>query len=204
MARVDTHSRVVAWLKVALPLAALAVLATLFLLADRIDPDDAIPYADVDVEDRARTPRMTAPTYAGLTSDGSALTLTADEARPATSATSAVALGMTLALDTPDGARTEVVAASAVIDDRTRMLHLTGGVVATTSAGYRIVTDGVSANLDRSALESSGPVTATGPAGKITADHFSLRQADQAAGTYVLVFNGAVKLVYLPGGAASP
>ena len=46
---------------------ALALLATLFLLADRIDPDDALPYAEVDVEDRAREPRMTAPTYAGIT-----------------------------------------------------------------------------------------------------------------------------------------
>lgn len=204
MARVDTHSRVVAWLKVALPLAALAILATLFMLADRIDPNDAIPYAEVDVEERARTPRMTEPTYAGLTSDGSALTLTADQARPATATTSAVATGMTLALDTPDGARTEVVAASAVIDDPARKVQLSGGVVATTSAGYRIVTDGVSANLDRSALESTGPVSATGPAGKITADRFSLHQADKAAGTYVLVFNGAVKLVYLPGSPASP
>jgi lipopolysaccharide export system protein LptC len=49
MARADAHTRVVGWLKVALPLIALALLATLFLLADRIDPDDALPYAEVDV-----------------------------------------------------------------------------------------------------------------------------------------------------------
>lgn len=204
MAGVDTHSRVVAWLKIALPLAALAVLAMLFLLADRIDPDDALPYAEVDVEDRARTPRMTKPTYAGLTSDGAALTLTADQARPATSASSAEALGMTLILDTPDGARTELDAANAVIDETTRQLLLSGGVEATTSAGYRIVTDGMSANLDRSGLESTDPVTATSPAGKITANSFALRQVEGSTGDYVLVFNGAVKLVYEPGGAASP
>ena len=57
----DRHTQVVGWLKVALPLLALAVLATLFLLSDRIDPDAALPYAEVDVAERAREPRMTAP-----------------------------------------------------------------------------------------------------------------------------------------------
>ena len=171
MARADTHSRVVAWLKIALPLAALAVLATLFLLADRIDPDDALPYAEVDVEDRARTPRMTAPTYAGVTSDG---------------------------------ARTELTAASAQIDDEARQVVLSGGVEAATSAGYRIATEGITANLDRSGLESTGPVTAATPAGTLSADRFTLRPDAKAEGAYVLVFNGAVKLVYQPGGTGSP
>jgi lipopolysaccharide export system protein LptC len=204
MARADTHSRVVAWLKIALPLAALAVLATLFLLADRIDPDDALPYAEVDVEDRARTPRMTAPTYAGVTSDGAALTLSADQARPASDANQALALGLTLTLDTPDGARTELTAASAQIDDEARQVVLSGGVEAATSAGYRIATEGITANLDRSGLESTGPVTAATPAGTLSADRFTLRPDAKAEGAYVLVFNGAVKLVYQPGGTGSP
>ena len=42
MARADTHTRVVGWLKVALPLAALAILSTLFLVARRIDPEAAL------------------------------------------------------------------------------------------------------------------------------------------------------------------
>ncbi|MGB3251218.1 MAG: hypothetical protein WBB13_18855, partial [Tabrizicola sp.] len=74
MARVDRHTRLVGWLKVALPLTALAILSTLFLVARRIDPEAALPYAEVDVEDLAREPRMTAPTYAGTTEDGAALT----------------------------------------------------------------------------------------------------------------------------------
>ncbi len=53
-----------------MPLAALAILSTLFLVARTIDPSDAIKFTDLDVEDRLRDPRMTAPTYAGVTSDG--------------------------------------------------------------------------------------------------------------------------------------
>ena len=79
VARVDRHTRLVGWLKVILPLTALAILSTLFLVARRVDPEAALPYAEVDVEDLAREPRMTAPTYAGTTEDGAALTLSASD-----------------------------------------------------------------------------------------------------------------------------
>ena len=189
MARADRHTRVVGWLKVALPLAALAILSTLFLVARRIDPEAALPYAEVDVEDLAREPRMTAPTYAGLTSDGAALTLSAKEARPVAEGAPAAAAGLRLALDTPDGARTELVAGTAVMDNDTREIVLSGGVVVTTSTGYRLETTEVAAKLDRTGLESRAPVVATGPAGDIRADRMVLSQDNQTPGSYVLGFN---------------
>ncbi|MBN8631936.1 MAG: LPS export ABC transporter periplasmic protein LptC [Rhodobacterales bacterium] len=200
MARADRHTRLVGWLKVALPLAALAILSTLFLVARRIDPEAALPYAEVDVEDLAREPRMTAPTYAGLTSDGAALTLTATEARPSAEGNPSSAAGLVLGLDTPDGGRTELVAESAVMDDAGRQVVLSGGVVVTTSSGYRLETAEVAAKLDRTGLESRAPVVATGPMGDIRADRMSIRQDNRTPGAYVLVFNGGVRLVYQPGG----
>jgi lipopolysaccharide export system protein LptC len=200
MARADTHTRVVGWLKVALPLSALAILSTLFLVARRIDPEDALPYAEVDVEDLAREPRMTAPTYAGTTSDGAALTLSADEARPAAEGAPAAAAGLRLALDTPDGAKTELLAGSAVMNAETREVLLSGGVTVTTSSGYRLETAEMAARLDRTGLESRSEVTATGPGGDIRADRMELSQDIRTSGAYVLVFKGAVRLVYQPGG----
>lgn len=200
MARADRHTRIVGWLKVALPLLALVILSTLFLVADRIDPEDALPYAEVDVEDLAREPRMTAPSYAGTTSDGAALTLSAEEARPASDQTEARARGMRLDLVTPDGARTELRAETAVMDETARLLVLSGGVTVTTGTGYRLETQEVAARLDRSGLESRGEVTATGPMGEIRADGLRLDQDNQTPGAYLLVFNGGVRLVYRPGG----
>ncbi len=201
---IDRHTRVVGWLKVTLPLLALAILATLFLLADRIDPEAALPYAEVDVEGLAREPRMTAPTYAGTTSDGAALTLSADEARPATDSTQAGALGLRLQLDTPDGASTRLTAATAVMSPDTQEILLAGGVVVTTSTGYRVETAELAAKMDRSGLQSQTPVTATGPAGDLSAGGMTLGQDNrtpgQAPGSYLLVFNGGVRLVYQPGG----
>lgn len=199
MARVDRHTRLVGWLKVVLPLAALAILSTLFLVARRIDPEAALPYAEVDVEDLAREPRMTAPTYAGTTEDGASLTLSASEARPKAEGVAAQAAGLRLDLATPDGGETELVAASAVMDDATRQVLLSGGVTVTTSSGYRLETAEVAARLDRTGLESRSPVVATGPAGEIRADGMSLSQDIRTPGSYVLVFNGNVRLVYQPG-----
>lgn len=200
MTRADTHTRVVGWLKVALPLMALAVLSTLFLVTDQIDPEDALPYAKVDVEDLAREPRMTMPSYAGTTTDGAALSLTAEAARTATDNSPAKASGLRLELVTPDGGRTELVAATAVMDDAAHEMVLSGGVTVTTSTGYRLETAEIAAKLDRTGLESRGPVTATSPAGRISADGMTLGQDIQTPGAYLLVFNGAVRLVYQPGG----
>lgn len=204
----DRHSRIVGWLKVALPLAALVLLSTLFLVADRIDPEAAIPYAKVDVEDLARDPRMTAPAYAGTTSDGAALTLTAEAARPATGNRVAEAEGISVTLTMPGGGSTDVSAATARLDTAAGQLALAGGVTVSTSSGYRVTTDGLMAELDRSAMESAGPVAAEGPAGRIEAQSFTLTRGNKtdpaasgAVKPYLLVFSGRVKLVYQPASA---
>lgn len=200
MARADAHSRAVGWLKVALPLTALAILSTLFLLADRIDPEDALPYAEVDVADLAREPRMTAPTYAGTTSDGAAVTLRAEEARPEAEGSPASVDRLRLELAMPDGGSSSLSAANAVIDQAAKQVILSGGVVLETSTGYRMETAGMVAQLDRSGLESRGEVAATGPAGEIRADGMTLGQDNRTPGGYVLVFKGGVRLIYQPGG----
>ncbi len=200
MAGIDAHTRVVTWLKVLLPLAALAILSTLFLLADQINPDDALPFAEVDVEELAREPRMTLPSYAGTTSDGAALNLTAEAALPGTADRPARALNVRMELATPDGATTDLRAASAVIDADGGKLLLSGGVSLTTGQGYSLETLEIVADLDRSGLETVSGVQAKAPAGTLPADSMVLRQDNQTPTTYLMVFKGAVRLVYLPGG----
>lgn len=195
----DFHTRLIGWLKVVLPLMALVILSTLFLVARTINPDDALPYADVDVEERLREPRMTAPTFAGLTSDGAALTVRADEARPATStgagASAAALNGM---LETPDGATTRLTAGSGQMDPAARQILLSGGVTVDSSTGWTIEGNRLTADMDTTDILLPDPVTATGPAGVVTADTMRLTQDARHTGAYLLVFNGAVKLIYQP------
>ena len=195
----DGWSRLVAWLKVALPLTALALLSTLFLVSNRINPDDALPYANVDVEDRLKEPRITLPTYAGTTSDGAALEVTADEARAAQEGgQGAKAETVRVHVTMPDGARTDLVAERAQMALDQKEIAFEGAVRLDHSTGYSILSERMTARLDETDIRSPSAVTAEGPGGRITAQSMQLTQSGSGSGDYVLVFNGDVKLVYLP------
>ncbi|EEW23800.1 LPS export ABC transporter periplasmic protein LptC [Rhodobacter ferrooxidans] len=194
----NLHSRLVGWLKVLLPLLALVILSTLFMVSRKIDPQDAIPYAEVDVADRIREPRMTEPAYAGVTEDGASLTVTADAARPDASGKGGTAQTLRAELDTPDGAHTSIVAQNGTFDDTARQMRLNGGVQITTSTGYLMTTEALVSELDRTEVTSAGPVAGTGPLGVLSAGQMRITATEGVSGSYVLVFKNRVKLIYRP------
>ena len=199
MIQTDFHTRLIGWLKIVLPLLALVILSTLFLVARTINPDDAIPYAEVDVQDRLREPRMTTPTYAGLTTDGAALTVSAAEARPAgPDAAGASATAVIGLLETPDGARTDLTAGAGQIDPAARRILFSGSVTVSSSNGWQVQGETLTAAMDTTDISLPSDVVATGPAGVVTADTMRLTRTNGGDGPYVLVFNGAVKLIYHP------
>jgi len=193
------HSRAVAWLKVLLPLMALAILSTLFLFSRTIDPNDAIPFAKVDVEARLREPRLTAPTWAGVTDDGSSLTISASEIRAGqTNGAASTADRLTARLETPGGGLVNLVAARGALDAGSAFLTMAGGVVVTTGTGYRLTTEEMTAALDRTSLISRTKVTGDGPPGHLEAGAMELRSDAAHPGAYLLVFKQGVKLLYQP------
>lgn len=199
LARKDNfHSRLVLWLKITLPLVALAMLATLFMLGRTVRPEDAIPYASVDVEDRLRAPRLTEPAYAGMTSDGSALTIKAAEARPGVVGSSDAGQATALSgfLEMPMGGTATMMAGAGRLDGEGGQVILTDGVSMTTSTGYRMTMPGVTVALHKTDVTSQGAVLASGPLGRIEAGAMHLGQ--DVAGGYLLDFTQGVRLVYLP------
>lgn len=193
--RDNLHSRLVAVLKIALPLLALAILSSLFLFSRPIDPEDAIPYADVEIADRLATPRMVGAGFSTVTSDGATLTLTADQAAPR--AGGADVSGLAGQLVTPGGAVTDFSAATATLDRAAALLRLDQGVRLTSSTGYQITTDRLDMGTDRSFVQSGGAVQATTPAGDLTAGGLRMDRRTDGSG-YLLVFNHGVRLLYLP------
>ena len=195
----NLHSRLVGWLKLLLPLAALVVLSTLFLVARTIDPSDAIPAAGVDVEDRVRAPRMTSPAWAGVTRDGTALAIEASEFRPDEGAGGdAAAQDVRADIDTPDGNSARLVSQTARVEGAARLLHFGGGVTIDTSSGYRIRTEAMTSAMDRTDIRSDTALVATGPIGDIAAGSMRLTESGQQPGRYLLGFGNRVKLTYDP------
>lgn len=189
------HSRLVSVLKVLLPLIALVLLSTLFLFSRKINPEDAIPYASVDVEDRLSDPKMTDAGFAGMTSDGASLSIQANEAKP-TAEGGALKLVQGV-LQTPDGTKTDLASGAVALNSAQKLIELTDGAELRASNGYVVQAPGFGVSTETTRVESRGSISAIGPGGQLTADHMVLSQQG-AAGPYLLVFNGKVRLLYQP------
>jgi len=202
----DGHSRLVGWLKVALPLLALAILSSLFLVARTIDPEGAITFSEAELADRLREPRVTAPAFAGVTRDGATVTVTAAMAKPATEG-GASAEEVRAQLETPDGARSVLTAGALALAQDGKTATLRGGVLLAHSLGYEFRTDSMVLDLDRTGAQSEGAVEGFGPLGRLTAGQMTLSQPEAGRPDYLLVFNKGVSLIYQPGaaeGASAP
>ncbi|SFR00169.1 LPS export ABC transporter periplasmic protein LptC [Poseidonocella sedimentorum] len=196
---VERYSRFVAWAKVILPLAALALLSTLFLLAKPNDPEKSIPYARVDIEDRIREPRVTAPLYAGVTSDGASLSVRAISATPEPGSEGTADVDrLSATIETAEGQRFELEAPSGRVQDSVTAL-LDGGVTVRTSDGYRMETEAIESALNKTYLATRDTVRAEGPLGRLTAGRMEVT-TDAAGGGTLMVFNEGVRLIYLPQG----
>ena len=198
MDRVDRYSRLVRWLKIVLPLVALGILSTLFFVAETLDPEAAIPYAEVDVERILREQGMTKPTF-GITANGVQIALSADSVRPAQERRSLLT-GETLhaSIVIPSRGKITIVSPEGVIDADKGVAILQGGATLESTSGYRVATEKIETSYLRATAIAENEVRATGPAGQVTAGAMELRRRPEDPGGYVLVFKNGVRLVYEP------
>jgi lipopolysaccharide export system protein LptC len=195
MTATDPYSRLVSVLKVALPLLALALLSMLFLIARAPDPERAIPYSEVDVENLSRDQRVAAPAFVGVTRDGAAISMVADTVEPrADDPDVLLAAVVSGELELGGGTSARVTAPSGTIDTRSDMARLLGGVVIVTTDGYTMNTESLDAALGETDVLAPGQVHAVGPEG--TLDAGSMRITLGPDGGYQMDFNGGVRLVY--------
>ena len=197
MAVADRYSRLVFWLKVSLPLAALAILSTLFFVAETLDPEAAIPYASVDVERVLTEQGVTRPTFGGVTEDGIAISLSADVVRPDMERKVLSAERLSADLELPGGGHLTIKSAVGSVSSETQEAILEGGARLESSTGYVVETERIVTSVAEGRMVADRAVTATGPAGRIDAGAMELTGRDSADG-YLLVFKEGVRLVYQP------
>lgn len=190
------YSRLIAWLKILLPLGALALLSTIFLYSRGPDPIATIPVLTGGA-DPTLTEQIGSPFYAGTTENGQGLTLAARQARFSDPNNSGlIADDLRAVIDIRDGNRIVIDATVGQMDEGDR-LRLRDGVVLDSSSGYTVRTDGLDAEIDRVAIESTSDVEAVGPgltlsAGKLRVEENATTQDIQ------LLFTDGVKLIYIP------
>lgn len=195
-----TYSRLVAFLKVILPLSALALLSTLFLISSNFggSSSSAIPFAKVDLEQRAREQQITAPFFSGKTSAGHLVSFTAEQARPdPEDPLKSQADEMDATIDLTDGSRLVFSSNQALINNRTFIATLKGNVVIQSSGGYTLRTAKLSTNMRELSAESPGAIVGDGPAGQFEAGKMEISPTENPK-EVTLYFTKGVKLIYTP------
>ncbi len=197
----NTYSRVVAWLKIILPILALAILSTLFLVARTIDPAKNIPYAEVDIDELAREQRIGNPDFSGLTEGGVAIRLKAREAKPDPDREGRV-LGSEIdaTIDLPDGQSYEVSAPTLSMDNSDQIARLGGGVLITSGPALTLRTEGLEMGLKTTRVASQTETVVNTDTGTLTAGKFAMTGDGTAERPYLVVFKDGIHLIYDPEG----
>jgi lipopolysaccharide export system protein LptC len=189
----NLYSQFVGFLKIILPLAALALMSTVFLFARAPSQENAIPYAEIEA--LAQEPRLSGAQLSGMTDDGSVIELTARTTRPSGDTISAEALAA--GIDTADGIRIDIRAGGGEIDNTTRIARLTGLAHLQTSNGFEMEAAGFSADLTTGRIRSDGALEVQAPFGSLTAGQLVIETPEGADGQ-VMLFQNGVRLLYTP------
>ena len=187
-AELDARARWGRALRIALPLLALALLSSVFLVAPRPEGDaPAIPFARAEAVSREQ--RLGRPDFAGVTADGTRLTLAAESARPLPDRPGAIGASVvSVRADTP--ARGIGLAAPEG-EVRGGRIDVFGGVEMVTTDGWRLDAPRLVALLDETEITADGPVRGEGPLGRIEAG--AMRATREA-----LDFTGGTRVIYQP------
>lgn len=198
MATADNpYSHFVAGAKVVLPLAALALLATLFLFARGSGGDGPdIPYAEI--EEIAREARLSNAAYDGMAEDGSVISIRAETMQPEDGAPRTFVIrGLSAQVTAPDGTGLTVQAPDGRIDTLARAARFTGLARVEATNGWEMETEGIEADLTAGEVRSLGALEVHAPFGTFQAGGMAASTHPESGASQV-VFSGGVSLVYTP------
>lgn len=190
----NRYSQVVSYVKIVLPIIAIGILSTLFLLSRTPDPERAIPFANVDLEELAREQRLGSPRYAGTTNAGREVVVVAETAVPVDGQLDLISVDtLDARIELDDTRFVDITSLQGVINLETNTADLSTDVEVADSTGYTLDTENLLVNFREFAMSSPTDVVVEGPGFHLEAGSMDLSGAE---GAQVLIFNGGVKVLY--------
>ena len=192
----NLYSQWVGWAKIILPLGAIGLLSTLFLLARSPQVATDIPLAQA--VELARDQQLTAPEFSGITDSGAIVVISARNARPSAERPDAADVAdLRMRMTNADGGTLEVTGVTGELDGRARTARFSGLVRMITSSGYIMETSGMTVTLDAGTAVSDGLLEIRAPFGRLTAGQVTF-QADGSNTGQQMLFTNGVRLIYTP------
>ncbi len=190
-----TYTRMIGLLKIILPLLALAVLGTVFLITkeDGFDPGFTFSQAEFDALESGSF--LDNPQINGKTSDGDIFSLTAERIEPESQDLQRIiARNLVSNFDFASGISVEIIADTAEILMGEQLLIFPDGARIITSDGYDGTLETLTANLETGYI-SGEMIEADGPLGHVSAEFFQISSVGAGSNeNRVLSFEKSVKV----------
>ncbi len=193
----DRYSRMVQFLKVLLPLAAIFLLSTVFLLSRSVDNNVSVPFSSKDIDERLSDQVVTQPNYRGVTPDGEEIQVEARNARQGSEGDNPTAADLQGRFGLRNGGEITLVSNSGTIRPDKGTATFIGDVVITTTDGIQITTELLNTSLDEIRGDTPGQIDGTGPIGDFTAGRMTFG-TEKKDGPVHILFTDGVKLIYEP------
>jgi len=190
----NSYSRMVAWLKILLPLIALGVLGTVFLFNSEDSFEAGFTFSRADIESLESGSFIKNPQVNGITKKGEPFYLLADEIRPMASDESLfVITNLNVEFRFSSDIWAKVTSESALMDVTAQTVWFESGGRLETSDGNVAVVDTLHLLMASGELQGSG-IVANGPLGRVSADNFRVESNDGE--NRVLWFENNVRMLY--------
>ncbi|NOD65482.1 LPS export ABC transporter periplasmic protein LptC [Ruegeria sp. HKCCD9179] len=193
----DRYSRMVQFLKVLLPLAAIVLLSTVFLLSRSIETNVSVPFAQNDIDERLAQQVVTQPNYQGTTRKGEDVHIEATQATQGNETATPTASEFRGRFGLLSGGTILLDSNSGLIRPDEGTATFVGDVVITTADGLQVTTDLLNTSLDEIRGDTPGQVNGTGPIGNFSAGRMTFG-TEKKDGPVHIVFTDGVKLIYEP------
>ncbi|WP_420585357.1 LPS export ABC transporter periplasmic protein LptC [Ruegeria sp.] len=193
----DGHSRRVQFLKVLLPLVAILMLSTVFLLSRSIETDVTVPFTQTDIDERLAEQVVTRPNYRGTTRKGEEVRIEAKRATQGTEDSRPTASEFYGQLGLSGGGVITLDSNSGMIRPDKNTATFVGDVIITSTDGIEITTDLLNTALDEIRGDAPGQVNGTGIIGNFSAGSMTFG-TEKKDGPVHIIFTDGVKLVYEP------
>lgn len=197
--RPEVHTRVVTILKLGLPLVALALVASVFLVQTDDRFGGTITFSDADIAQLGDGLRLSNPVFTGTTRNGdrfhfSAALVVPDAAPPKRAAITT----LDGTLDLVEGGSVTLAADKGDLDIPTQRLDISGNVRIATSDGYVLNADKATIDVTSGTFVAGDEVVTRGPLGEITSGNLHVTPAAATGEARRFSFSNGVHVLYDP------